>query len=309
MPVVGGLGTDNQGDDRESLLSILRDASPNTDNYLTSNLGSAPNATNVVHSWPVYNTARPTSVTFTVEGADASYSALDTPTLSTNYTAVITEPVLVTSSAAAVKIATGEDVTQFQKVNALKRLKAKMEWATINGTAAAGSCGVARGFAGIQAMISTNVTVLNTNTSFTEVELNNIVQDSWDQVGSEYVATTLLCPMVIGRRVSGFSANLTRMIDAKDKRLDSQVRVYGAQVGKDIMIVPHKDVRHASTSGHVFLINEDLFKYSFLVGQEPQYKSLAATGLAEKGEYYTELTLCSFAQRASCHRSGYFDTL
>lgn len=309
MPVVGGLGTDNQSDDRESLLSILRDVSPNTDNYLTSNLGTAPAATNVVHSWPVYNTARPTSVTFTVEGADPTYSDLSTPTLSTNYTAVITEPVLVTTSAAAVKTATGEDPMVFQKTNALRRLKAKMEWATINGTAAAGSCGVARGFSGIQAMISTNVTVRDTNTSFTEVELNDIMQESWDAVGSEYVADVLLCPIVISRRISTFSSNLTRYIDAKSKRLDAQVRVYGSQVGKDVMIIPHKDVRHAATSAHVFAIREDTFKYSFLVGQEPQYKSHASTGLAEKGEYYTELTLCSFAQRASVHRSGYADVL
>jgi len=309
MPVVGGLGTDNQSDDRESLLSILRDVSPNTDNYLTSNLGTAPNATNVLHSWPVYNTARPTSVTFTVEGADPSYAALDTPTLSSNYTAVITEPVLVTTTAQAVKIATNEDPMVFQKTNALKRLKAKMEWATINGTAVAGSCGVARGFNGIALMISTNVTVRDTNTSFTETELNDIMQESWNAVGSDYIADIFLCPMVIARRVSSFTTLNTRMIDAKAKRLDSQVRVYGSQVGKDVMIIPHKDVRTANTSAHVFAIREDTFKYSFLVGQEPQYVTHASTGLADKGEYYTELTLCSFAQRASVHRSGYANVL
>jgi hypothetical protein len=309
MPVVGGLGTDNQLDDRESLLSILRDVSPNTDNYLTSNLGRAPDATNVLHSWPVYNTARPTSLTFTLEGADATYSDLDTPTLTNNYTAVITEPVLVTSSAKAVKVATGEDPLVFQKTQALKRLKAKMEWATINGTAAAGGCGVARGFNGIALMISTGLTVRDTNTSFTEVELNDIMQDSWNQVGSEYIADILLCPMVISRRVSGFTANLTRMQDAKDKRLDSQVRVYGSQVGKDIMIIPHKDVRTANTSGHVFALREDLWKYSFLSGQEPRYEELAKTGLADKGQYVVEMTLVSFAQRASCHRVGYQNVL
>lgn len=309
MPVVGGLGTELQGDDRESLLSILRDVSPNTDNYLTSNLGRAPDATNVLHSWPVYNTARPTTLTFTVEGADATYANLDTPTLTSNYTAVITEPILVTGSANAVKIATGENPMVFQKTQALKRLKAKMEWATINGTSAAGSCGVARGFNGIMNMISTGLTVRDTNTSFTETELNDIMQDSWNQVGSEYVADVLLCPMVISRRVSGFTANLTRMQDAKEKRLDSQVRVYGSQVGKDIMIIPHKDVRTANTSAHVLAIREDLWKYSFLTGREPFYEELAKTGDSTKGQYVVEMTLVSFAQRASCHRVGYANVL
>ena len=309
MPVVGGLGTDNQGDDRESLLSILRDASPNVDNYLTSNLGTAPAATNVLHSWPVYNAARPTSLTFTVEGADASYAALDTQTLSSNYTGIISEPILVTGSAEAVKIATLEDPMVWQKTHALKRLKAKMEWATINGTASAGGCGSARGFAGIQAMISTNVTVRATNTSFTETELNDIMQESWNQVGSEYIADVLLCPMVIARRISSFTTTNTRMIDAKLKRIDSQVRVYGSQVGKDVMIIPHKDVRTANTSAHVFAIREDLFKYSFLTGREPAYQAYASTGDAEKGQYITEMTLVSFAQIASVHRSGYANVL
>lgn len=309
MPVTAGLGTDNQNDERESLLSILRDVSPNTDNYLVSNLGTTAAATNVVHSWGVYNTARPTSLTFTVEGADPTYAALDTPTQSTNYTAVISEPIHLTGSVVAVKNITGEDPMAFQKKEALTRLKAKMEWATINGTAAAGGCGSARGFAGIQAMISTNVTVRDTNTSFTETELNDIMQESWNAVGSEYIADILLCPMVIARRVSSFTTLNTRMIDAKAKRIDSQVRVYGSQVGKDVMIIPHKDVRTANTSAHVFAIREDLFKFSFLTGREPKYQALAKTGDAEKGQYITEMTLVSFAQRASVHRSGYANVL
>jgi len=44
-----GLQTYDDGSRRESLLSILRDVSPNTDNYFTSNLGKGPNATNTLH--------------------------------------------------------------------------------------------------------------------------------------------------------------------------------------------------------------------------------------------------------------------
>lgn len=316
MPQGTGLGTDNQGDDRESLLSILRDVSPNTDNYFSSNLGQAPDATNVLHEWVVYNTARPTSVTFTIEGADATYADLTTPTRTNNYTAIITEPVRVTSSAKAVKIATGEDPLVFQKTQALKRLKAKMEYAIINGVAAAGSCGVARGMNGFSLMISTNLTLRGSGTSFTETELNDIMQDSWNQVGSEYIADVLAVPMVISRRISGFTANLTRMIDAKDKRLDAQVRVYGSQVGKDVMIIPHKDLKTVNNSSGivaqnltVLALREDTWKLSFLTSQEPYFKPLAETGLSTNGEYVTEFTLVGFAQRASAHREGYMNNL
>lgn len=317
MPLLNGLGTDNQNDDRESLLSILRDVSPNTDNYFTSNLGQAPDATNVLHEWVTYNTARPTSITFTAEGADATYSDLDTPIRTNNRTAIVTETVNVTTSAAAVKVATGEDPAVFQKTQALKRLKAKMEYATINGVYASGSSGVARGLSGFDGMISTNLTLRSSGTSFTETELNDIHQNSWDAVGSEYVADLFACPMVISRRIAGFSANSTRYIEAKGKRLDAQIRVYGSQVGKDLMILPHKDIRTVNNSATirgnnltVYALREDTWKHAFLVGQEPQWKDLAITGLSEmKGEYYTEFTVVGYAQRASVKREGYNNTL
>ncbi len=316
MPVLNGLGTDNQSDDRESLLSILRDVSPNTDNYFTSNLGQAPDATNVLHEWVTYNTARPTSVTFTVEGADATLADLTTPARTNNYTAIVSEVVNVTGSAQAVKIATGEDPLVFQKTQALKRLKAKMEYATINGVAAAGSCGVARGMNGFDLMISTNLTLRASGTSFTETELNDIMQDSWTAVGSEYIADVLACPMVISRRISGFTSNLTRYIEAKSKRLDSQVRVYGAQVGKDVMIIPHKDIRTVNNSATirgnnltVYALREDTWKHAFLTGREPSYQELSKTGDSTKGQYITEFTLVGFAQRASAKREGYMNTL
>lgn len=75
------------------------------------------------------------------------------------------------------------------------------------------------------------------------------------------------------------------------------------------MIIPHKDVRTANTSAHVFALREDTFKYSFLTGREPKYEELAQTGDAQKGQYITELTVVAFAQRASVHRSGYQNVL
>ncbi len=316
MPVTAGLGTDNQNDERESLLSILRDVSPNTDNYFVSNLGRAPDAKQVLHEWGTYNTARPTSVTTIVEGADPTYANLETPARTNNYTAIVSEPIHITGTVMAVNTITGEDPLVFQKTQALKRLKAKMEYLTINGVVNAGGCGLARQMNGFDAMMSTNITLRSSGTSFTEIELNNIAQDSWTAVGSEYLADILVCPMVIARRISGFTANLTRMIDAKSKRLDSQVRVYGSQVGKDIMIIPHKDVRAVNNSSTiagnnltVYALREDLWKHAFMEGREPFYEELAKTGDATKGQYLTEFTVVGFAQRASCKREGYMNNL
>lgn len=294
---------------RESLLSILRDISPNTDNYFVSNLGKAPAATNTLHEWVTYNTARPTSVTTTIEGAAASYGDLTAPTRTQNATAIVSRPVRVSGTLRAISTATGEDPYVFQKHEALKRLKADMEWLTVNGAFASGDSGVARGLTGITGMISTNVTARASGTSFTEEELNNILQDVWTQVGSEYVSDLIVVPMVISRRISGFTSNLTRNIDANSKKLVNQVRVYDSQVGQSVMIIPHKDVNAAAGTLTVLALREELFKHAFLTGREPQYEELAKDGDRSNGQYITEFTVVSFAQRGSARRTGYATTL
>jgi len=304
-----GLQTNGTGDRRESLLSILKDVSPNTDNYFISNLGKAPAAQNTLHEWVTYNTARPTSVTTAIEGAAASYADLTQPTRTQNVTAIVTEDVRVSGTEKAVSVATGEDPYVFQKNEALKRLKAKMEYLTINGAFASGSSGVARSISGFGNMISTNVTARNSGTSFTEVELNDILNDVWTTVGSDYVSDLIVCPMVISRRISGFTANLTRNIDASAKRLTNQIRVYDAQVGNTVMIIPHKDVTATAGNTTVFALREDTWKHSFLTGREPMWKELAKDGDRDNGQYLTEFTVVGYAQRASAKRSGYATTL
>lgn len=304
-----GLQTYDDGSRRESLLSILKDVSPNTDNYFVTNLGVSTPASNTLHEWVTYNTARPTSVTFVIEGADASYGDLTQPARTNNITAIVSEPVKVSGTERAISTATNEDPFVFQKKQALTRLKAKMEWATINGTRASGSSGVARGMTGFDGMISTNVTGRASGTSFTETELNDILQDSWNEVGSEYVADLIVAPMVIKRRISGFTSNLTRNIDASAKKLVNEVRVYDSQVGQTVMVIPHKDVRATAGTLTVYALREETFKHAFLKGREPNYQALAESGDYTAGQYITEFTLCSFAQRASAKRTGYATTL
>lgn len=301
-----GLQTYDDGSIREDLLSILRDISPNTDNYFVSNLKEGPKATSTLHQWVTYNTDRPTSVTTAIEGAAASYSDLTQPARSTNYTAILAENVRVSRTERKVSVATGEDPLAFQKAEALKRLKANMEYLIINGAAATGSSGVARGMAGIDGCISTNISARASGTSFSEVEFNDIMNESWNAVGSMYVADLLVCPMVIKRRISSFTTN-TRNIEAKEKRLTSEVQVYDSQVGKSVMIIPHKDVRAIAGSLTVYALNESTFKLSFL--DKPFWTELAKDGDRENGQYVTEFTLESLAQRASVKRTGYATTL
>lgn len=295
---------------RESLLSILKDVSPNEDNYFVSNIAKGPNALQPLHEWNLYYQSRPTSVTASAEGAATTYSDLTAETRSNNRTVIVDEPVRLSRTKASIATVTGEDAMGKEKERALKRLKAKMEYLTINGSYATGSSGVARGMVGIDGMISTNLTARNSGQSFSEVELNDIVQDSWDAVGSEYVMDLLAAPVIVKRRVANMGTNLTRNVEAKDKRLTSEVRVYDSEVGQTVMIIAHKDIRDDAGSLTVYGIREELLEHSFLVDSgEPHWEERAKDGDRDNGVYITEFTTVNYQQKAMVKRTGYATTL
>jgi len=307
MPI--GIITNMDTSKRESLLSILKNASPNVDNYLTTNLGVAEAATQPLSEWVTYNTARATSVTTTGEGADYTFSDLDAPVRSNNYTTIVTEPVQVSKSEQATKVATGQDPWAFQKAQAIIRLKNKMEYLTLNGSKVSGISGTGRVLAGIDGCISTNVTARTSGTSFSETELNDIMQESWNAVGSQYVADLLLVPAIIKRRIAGFTTGITRNIDAKEKKMITEIQVYQSQLGNDVMVIPHKDVRKTAGTVTVYALREDLYKQQFLTGREPTWEDKASSGSYDRGVYETEFTVVSLAQAASVKRTGYASTL
>lgn len=295
---------------RESLLDVLKDISPSEDVYFTSNLGVAGPAMNTLHEWNLFHESRATSATGNIEGASTTYPDLPTELRSNNRTVILDAPVRLSRTRASIANVTGEDAMGVEKERALRRLKSEMEWATINGVLAAGQTDTARGMAGIERCISTNVTARASGTSFSEVEFNDIVQTSWDQVSGSYVMDVLAAPVVIKRRVATFGTNLTRNVEAMDKRLTSEVRVYDSDVGQTVKILAHKDVRSTAGSLAVLGIREDMFEHSFLIGTgEPHWEDRAVDGDRENGVYITEFTVVSYDERASVKRTGYANTL
>lgn len=300
MPI--GLITYDDQSRRESLLSILKDVSPLGGNYLVENLGTSV-ARNTLHQWPVYNQTRPTSVTNTIEGAEATVVDLTAPTKSDNITAIISEVVTVSGTERAVTVATNTDPLAFQKEKALKRLSAKMEYSLVNGTKASGASGVARQMAGIDSVISTNATALTSGISLSVDRLEDLLQLSWNEVGQEYVADTIICPMGLKRKISTFTTNITNFVNETD-RLYRNIAVFESNLGI-VRIVPHKDVRNNAGSTTLYALRMDTYKMAFLEGREPQFQELAKGGDYDKGQYITEFTLESYAQRASVKATGF----
>lgn len=291
-----------QGDMRESLMSVLKDTSPLGGNWLVGNLGTST-AIATLHQWPTFSVARPTSVTGKAEAADMAVVDLTAPVKSTNYTSILVRAVVVSGTDRACSNSTNEDPLAFQKRLALKELNADMEFALVNGAGpTAGTSGVASVMAGLIGVITTNFSARTSAVSFVATTLEDIMQVSWDAVGTEFVANTLLVPICLKRKISGFTTNVTQYISETDK-LYRNISSYEGSTGV-ITIVPHKDVAHATTAS-IFAIRPDLFRMAFLKGREPQWMEIAKTGDAEKGQYLTEMTLESLAQKACVYQTGF----
>uniref|UniRef100_A0A7C5UR65 HNH endonuclease n=1 Tax=candidate division CPR3 bacterium TaxID=2268181 RepID=A0A7C5UR65_UNCC3 len=139
---------------RESLLSIIRDISPNEDNYFVSNLDKGSPALQTYHEWNIFHEDRVTSVTAKAEGADTSYTDLQAESRAGNYTVIVDSPVRLSRTKASIAMVTKQDALGVEKERALRRLKNKMEYLLVNGSLAAGATDTARGMAGIDAFIT-----------------------------------------------------------------------------------------------------------------------------------------------------------
>lgn len=289
---------------RESLLDVLKDVSPVEDNYLVNELGVS-SAANTLHEWPVFNIARPSSVTAKAEGFDFSEEANAQPTRSQNITEIISRSVRISGTEKAVDPAGMGDVTAFQKTNALRKLKADMEYELLNGSGlTSGASGTARGMAGVNAVLSTNLTARNSGTSVSVTELEDILQNSWDASGSEYVADTVLCTMGIKRKITAFTTRVQPQAN-NQQTVYNNIGYFDSTSAGMVKIVPHKDVINGTGSTHLYALNLDMFKMAFLKDREPKYEVLAKIGDADRGHYVTEVTLESRAERASVKRYGY----
>jgi len=296
----------NDTEMRESLLDIIRDVSPNEDTYFISNLRKGSPAMQSLHEWNIYHEDRATSVDAEIEGAATDYPDLQNEVRSNNRTVIIDTPIRLSRTKASIAMVTGDDAMGKEKERGLRRLKSEMEYAIVNGVFAAGSSGVARQLCGIDGSITTNVTAHASGQSFTETILNNIVQKSWDSVGAAYVGDVLAVPVVLKRRIAGFGTNLTRNVNAEDKKLTQEVRVYDSEVGKTVMIIAHKDINAAAGTLTALLLREDMFELAFLVNSgEPHWEERAQDGDRENGVYITEFTLVNYDEQASVKETGF----
>lgn len=296
-----GLQTYDDASRREDLLSVMGDVSPD-ETYLTTNLATEE-ASQTLHEWLHYSVSRPTSVTASAEGAAASYEDLTQPSRLSNKTEILEETVRVSRTERKVSVGRNDDPMDFQKTQALRRLKMDMEFEVINATDASGSSGVARTMDGIDAWITTHATAYSSGHSLSETNILDLGQMVWDDINPEKMFDIVLVPMGLKvKMASTFTGNATRYVDGTEKKLINDIMVYDSPTGS-FKVIAHKDVRNDAGSTTLYGIREDQFKIAYL--DKPFWEDLAKDGDRDNGHYVTEFTLESLAEEASLKATGY----
>lgn len=288
---------------REDLLDIIGDVTPD-DTPLATMLKTST-ASNTLHEWLEDYITPPTSVTFSAEGAGATYTALVQPARRNNITAILTQTFRVSGTERSVTHAgSPEDPMDYQAAKALTTWKMQQEYALVNGAIASGASGTARGMAGLDSVITTLYTARNSGTSLSETEFQDMHQDSWTQGGTDNSFDLVLVPFGLKRKIDGFTAGATKYVDQSDKRLTQPVAIYETSAGV-ARIMQHRYVDSAAaTPGPRFLgIKEDKFRVAYL--RKPFKEMLAKDGDRENGQIVGEFTLEYLAERSSVNRTGY----
>lgn len=269
---------------KEDLLDLLTNLSPR-EFQLVSGLGTTT-ASSIRHEYLI-DTLTAVKDNAQLEGAAITYHNVTNPTRLANYTQVFKQGYKVSGTERACDEAGFSDRYSYEKTKALAMIKNDMEYALMRGSMVSGSGTGARKLCGVKASLS--LITAQSGTSMTEAMLNSYLQLVWDNTNVEVDA--IYCDMYMKRKISGFTAGLTKNISADDKRLINSINVYEADAAKLVKIFAHRYVTISTDTNHDLLgINEDKFKVAYL--RKPFDKEADGTGDDfSGGNIIAELTL------------------
>ena len=282
---VGGL--------REDLLDIIVNISP-TETPMLSGFKKSK-ASGTVHEW-VTDTLGTATNTTVVEGADFSDPTLTARVRHSNYCQINREGFQVSDTLDAVdKVGIKGGEYEYQLAKALKNIARGMEVAIIEGVSAAGDASTARGSQGLASgtngdggWIQQNGATMG-NAVITEVVYNNVLQDCFVQGGNP---DTTYAHGWNKRKISGFTAGLTRNVESFAKKLVQSVDVYESDFGLQRIILD----RYMCVKA-VLMLQKDMFSVAML--RPVKHTPLAKVGSSRRGMVESEWTLVSFNEKAS----------
>lgn len=274
------------GSIKEDLLDVLTNLSP-METQLVSGLGTSK-AESIRHEWLI-DTLGSTGNNAYVEGADACYPSTTNPARLYNYTQILRRGVLISDTERAVNNAAFADRFEYEKMKKLKELKNDLERAILRGSLASGTGSAQRQMRGIKNSLS--LVTSQSGVSLSEAALNDLMQLVWDNTST--TVNAVYGDMYMKRKISGFTANsTTRNVNASDRRLINAVDVYEADAAGMVKLFAHREMTISGDANYDIMgIDENMFKVAYLAGRTPQFRELAKTGDASKGEVFCEATL------------------
>lgn len=284
---------------REDLHNIIYDISP-TDTPVLS-MAAQGSAESTLHQWLTDALEAASGTNARIEGDDKTAIAITAPSRLTNYTQISDKTVVLTGTEIVVNNAGTNDELSRQVARRALALKRDMETTlTGNYAAVAGDATTARtmrsleawyptansdrgtgGAAGTTTLAATDATTGDLRT-IRESMLKNVLQLVYTAGG---MPDTIVAGAVNKQRISGFSGNANREIDAKGKELVASIDVYSSDFGFALKVLPSRFCRART----VHILQSDMISVDYLrkFFQVP----LAKTGDSEKRLVGAEYTL------------------
>lgn len=294
-----GLTTDmSQG---QTLQEDVVDAIYNVDYRSTpfvSRIGESV-ATNTLHSW-LKDFYAPATYNANAESADAIVVDAVEPIRPNNIVQLFRKVITVSDTDLAVPHYGMNDPFEYQTQKRMVEIARDIELASIAGTRASGSSGVARQSDGAIAIITTNATAQSSGTCFSESVFENLLALVYN-AGTDEDVDLFLTGSYLKLAFDKFSTNTTKYLDAtafeQVLRVDTYISSFGI----------HKVCLERNVpAGGILGVDTSKWRTAWLVNRRVAIKPLGKTGSSTKGLMEGEATWEGLNEHSSLYASGFF---
>ncbi len=296
-----GLITYDDASRREDLLDIISNISPQDTPLLSGNIGNAPDSQNTLHEY-LSDTFAAASDNAQVEGVEFTVVDLQAPVRLNNVTQIFADNIQVSGTEEQVNQAGVRSAFQYQLEKAMKEHAKDIELALMRGSRASGSSGVERRLEGVLNCVVTNRSTVASGTSLSETLFNDIMEDVKDV--TDEIPNQIYAGSTLRRDINGFTANVTRYMDAADRRLVRPLNVYEGDFGVH-EIYWHRNVENAANAKELVALNDKYWGKSWLTGRKTFVKRISPQGDHERAMILSELTLECRAEAANAFYDGF----
>jgi len=268
---------------REDLGDDIKDLDV-LETYVSSNSETVP-VTNKVHSWVVDPITATSTQAGTIEMADTTY-AMANPTLLTNTTQIIEKGIRVGGTQMNTDHAGFDNKFAREKLKKMKEWKNQLEFSVVAGSLVSGTGTAARTMDGIPKFATTLTSTLASGVSLTSAMLNAWLMNA-REAGESH--DTVLVGAMLKTRISMFTENNTRNIDAKSAELVGRVDVYDSDGGR-VKVIYHRFVDSISEAVTHALVSYISDYVRVGVMDEVHYEDRAIAGYFKAGAVVGEYT-------------------